>query len=45
MIFRLVLIEMDKPCFLKWLVVIFLNRSVCGLDTFFSRASPSISSL
>ena len=40
---RLIFIEIDsmRPCFLKWSVMIFLNRSVCGPDAFFRRVSPS----
>ena len=37
--FKLVFIEMERLCCLKWSVVIFFNLS--GPDTFFRRGSPS----
>ena len=38
---RLLLIEIDRPCCLKWLVVVFLKRAASGPDAFFSKARPS----
>ena len=36
----LLLIEIDRPCCLKWLVVVLLKWSASGPNTFFSKARP-----